>query len=352
MEPITTRNGCKEAFVLELDTSSFFYHSTPGSYSHTWEQSTIYSRIESSAILGQPIDVPEETDNLIPQDTSRCFNCGDPDHRVSACSLPANRELIALSRQYYQFFHGTSGPQWQRIHTFESRRQQRLNWLEELQPGEIRCDLLQNALAGSNEEWLRNICAWGYPPGWISDEDPRNRVRARIWNEYDCDNDSLEGFEIHGEDDIEAISILNDNAEEDPDWETNDGNAVSDKQDESLSGKQSLDPDIVHNTTQIKRWAKYPIRYFSSELLFPYTPAAPSLLPPSWDDTSFIDTTAYLYQHYPSSSQPPPPPVAPPPLPPEPVAVPPPIPPSEPYHADSQVSIFGSESDMEVSDSE
>ena len=349
MEPITTRNASREA--LEQETSSFFYHSTPGSYSYSWEQSSIYSRIESSAILGQPLEVPEETDNLIVhQSTSRCFNCGDPEHKISACPLPTNRELITLSRQYYQFYHGTLGPQWQRIHTFESRRQERLNWLEEFQPGEIRGELLQDALAESNEEWLRTICAWGYPPGWISDVDPRNRVRARIWNEYDCGNDSLEVFEIHGEDGVEAIPIHINDGEEGPDREQY-GNAVSDNQNENLSGKHSLsnsqESDIIHNTTPMKRWAQYPSRYFSSDLLFPYTPAIPGLPPPSWDNTSFADTTTYLCQHYPSFPTPPPPPsVSPPPLPPGTPSLPP-IPPSEP-----RAPSVGQDSDMEMSDSE
>jgi len=360
MEPITTRNASRE--TLELDTSSFFYHSTPGSYSYTWEQSSIYSRIESSAILGQPLEVPEETDNLIVhQSTSRCFNCGDSEHIVSACSLPTNRELIALSRQYYQFYHGTLGPQWQRVHSFESRRQQRLDWLEEFQPGEIRGELLQDALAESNEEWLRTICAWGYPPGWISDVDPRNRVRARIWNEYDCDNDSLEVFEIHGEDDIEGIPILINNDDEEGADREQHGNAVSDNQNEILSGKHSLsksqEPDIIRNAIPMKRWAQYPSRYFSSDLLFPYAPAIPGLPPPSWDNTSFVNTTAYLCQYYPSFSTPPPPPsVSPPPLPPETLAVPSPapIPLSESlaYHSLFQISSVVSESDMEFSDSE
>lgn len=348
MEPITTRNASREA--LEQETSSFFYHSTPGSYSYSWEQSSIYSRIESSAILGQPLEVPEETDNLIVhQSTSRCFNCGDPEHKISACPLPTNRELITLSRQYYQFYHGTLGPQWQRIHTFESRRQERLNWLEEFQPGEIRGELLQDALAESNEEWLRTICAWGYPPGWISDVDPRNRVRARIWNEYDCGNDSLEVFEIHGEDGVEAIPIHINDGEEGPDREQY-GNAVSDNQNENLSGNSlsnSQESDIIHNTTPMKRWAQYPSRYFSSDLLFPYTPAIPGLPPPSWDNTSFADTTTYLCQHYPSFPTPPPPPsVSPPPLPPGTPSLPP-IPPSEP-----RAPSVGQDSDMEMSDSE
>ena len=334
MEPSTTSKTRNEVEgALEFNTTSFFYHSTPGSYSHSWEQSTIYNRIESSAILGQQSNDSEETETL-----SRCFNCGDPKHKVSACSLPANRDVIALSRQYYHFFHGDSEPQWPRIHIFESRRQQRLDWLEAFRPGEIRGELLQFALAGSIE-WLKNICVWGYPPGWFSEIDPRERVKARIWNEYDWDDhDSSEMFEIYREDEVEQISI---NAEEEPDLGKDDGNTVLDNhQAEMLSNKQILRNDI--HGTGMKRWARYPNQYFSSELLFVYTPTAPSSLPPSWDDTSFVDTTAYLFQHY-FSSRPPSPSVSPPPLPP--TAVPHLPPASEPYLSPS------SESDMELSDS-
>lgn len=337
MESAATASPYKES--LEKDKHAFFYHSTPGSYSHIWEQFAIYNRFESSSILGQSFHIPQENDDTaLQQDSARCFNCGDPDHKVSACPLPANRELISLSRQYYHFFNGSSGP-WQRVHTFESHRQQRLDWLEEFQPGEIRGDLLKSALVGNTEEWLRNICTWGYPPGWISDVDPRELVRAKIWSEYDFDNDSLETFEIHGEDEVEAIVIGHNDAEDDPGLDDCAGNASSNNQNEVL-----LSP--------ITRWAAYPNRYFSTDLLCPHIPTVPSLFPPSWDDTSFVDTTAYLRQHL-LSSTPPPPSISPPPLPPDsPIAGVPSLPSSKPYHSHPLSTSIGSESDMELSDSE
>ncbi|KAI0070959.1 hypothetical protein K474DRAFT_1607743 [Panus rudis PR-1116 ss-1] len=49
------------------------------------------------SVLGaeDEVDAPE---------TRRCFNCGSPDHAVSDCPEPHNRALIALSRQYFNFF--------------------------------------------------------------------------------------------------------------------------------------------------------------------------------------------------------------------------------------------------------
>ena len=329
----------------------FFYHSTPGPYSFTWEQSGIYRRVDCS-VLG---DSDDSSNNAL-QDVPRCFNCGDSEHKVTTCPLPPNRDLIALSRQYHQFFLGNS-PQWKRLHVAESWRQRRLNWLEEFEPGEIRGQQLRSALAENNEEWLKNISAWGYPPGWISKFDPRERVRDRIWSEDDGDRGSLDKnslFEIHGEEGVvEHVSFHGASAHE------NGGNIMENKdvcratQDDLFSIHNHL-PEDSHPDI---RWAAYPNSYFSSEFLFQYIKPKPSL-PPSWDDTPFHDTMAYLNQFHvqytrslPSHSedpQPPPPLESPPPLPPA-------FPPRFSSHglpsSDSPIhSLDEVKSDMELSD--
>ncbi|OAX41568.1 hypothetical protein K503DRAFT_668029, partial [Rhizopogon vinicolor AM-OR11-026] len=73
-----------------------------------------------------------------PLDIRCCFNCGSPDHTISSCPEPHNRPLIALSRQLFNFLHSdrqTGEPG--RLHIVEAWKQQRLEWLEVFQPGEV-----------------------------------------------------------------------------------------------------------------------------------------------------------------------------------------------------------------------
>ena len=288
----TTGDGSSEETVAPYYVP-FFYQSTPGPYSYTWEQSSMYHRADCM-VWGETKNPCEDTNDELPQDTSRCFNCGDPDHKVSACQLPSNRELIALSRQYHQFFHG-SLPQWKRIHSVESWRQQRLDWLESFAPGEIKGQLLRSALTDSREEWLKNICAWGYPPGWISEDDPRERARARIWSEHDADTDSPDMLKIFGEDDtVEEVSFSLNGTDDTGERRENgedDKNALSPN---LLLDKPPANVNSSELSTRTKRWATYPNSYFSSDFLIPYTPPAVTSAPLAWDDTSFADTAAYL----------------------------------------------------------
>ena len=296
MGPTTTGDG-SSGEAVEPYSVPFFYQSTPGPYSYTWEQSCVYHRADCM-VLGETSSPLEDTADDVPQDISHCFNCGDPNHKVSACHLPSNRELIALSRQYHQFFHGNP-PQWKRIHSVESWRQQRLDWLEIFAPGEIRGQLLHSALTDSREEWLKNICAWGYPPGWISVDDPRERARARIWSEHDADMDSLDMLKIFGEDDtVDEISFsfngTHENGETNKDGEVTGMDNKNAPSPNLLLDKSPVNVNSSEFSTQTKRWATYPNSYFSSDFLIPYTPPVVTSSPPAWDDTSFANTSAYL----------------------------------------------------------
>ncbi|KAH9484420.1 Zinc finger CCHC domain-containing protein 8 [Psilocybe cubensis] len=311
----------------------FFYHSSAEPIPGFYELYGVYERSDTN-VLGDDVD-GESTDHQLDSDQSRCFNCGEPDHKVTECPLRLNRELIALSRQYYQFKQGTLGTgNWQRIHAVEAWRQQRLNWLEEFEPGKIKGELLKEALGTYNEEWLRNISVWGYPPGWISPIDPRERVRSRIWNEIDGDIegelDDSTPFEIHGDDDhIDQVSFgdtfkitrLTDIKHEDQSG-SEDSSSRHLSSSASSSDEESRDEPLVPI-----RWANYPPSYFSSQHLIPYKSPPPS---ETWYSTRFENTTAYLCQFSYYGSQPPPPPSEePPPLPP-PFDPPPPPPPSMP----------------------
>lgn len=268
-------------------------------YTNPWESFVIYERTDTYVIGTRREN--EDEDDIDSTTQSRCFNCGHPDHKVTECPIRANRELIALSRQYHAFYQGAHGlGNSQRFHTVEAWRQQRLDWLEEFEPGTIKGELLKDAISDGNDEWLKNISVWGYPLGWVSHLDPRERVRDRIWNENDGDVveelEAAEHFEIHG--DKEVVELLSFRRSE---------------SDEEVMAKRTSPPSISPSAPPI-RWATYPTSYFSSQALVLYN--LPTRNEP-WDSSVFNDTDAYLNQ-FSASNQPPPPQDEPPPLPPGP----------------------------------
>lgn len=235
----------------------------------------------SESILG-------EEDDLLPPElnTNRCFNCGSPDHVVSSCPSPPNRELISLSRQLYNFLQGSRGlGDSQRIHIVEEWRQQRLEWVEIFEPGEVRGLLLRDALGVGDGDWLKNMAIWGYPKGWASEMDPRDEVKRRIWSEGGGgEEEEDEPFLVFGDGgDVEEIrfpstSAFNMNPESDVDSCDEDQDAYSDANSHSSSttaSKPSVgsndDPPHQPTTPHIRRWATYPSTYFSSTLLPIYT---------------------------------------------------------------------------------
>ncbi|KAF9532234.1 hypothetical protein CPB83DRAFT_807425 [Crepidotus variabilis] len=338
-----------------LTSTPFFYHSNPGPYSHSWEQSGVYQRgiSEDEGFLGHSEDETVK-DDIVDTNNARCFNCGDPEHKVPDCPSRPNRDLIALSRQFYYFFQGNL-PQWKRFHVVESWKYQRLDWLDEFEPGQIRGDLLGEALEDSNGELFKNICAWGYPPGWVCSVDPRNSVRTRIWsqNEGAMDLENEEIFEIYGEGDSSEHLPLSASVNV-PLGHTD--NADDKASSTLIASDDTSDEETNKGDTHPVRWATYPNDYFSSSHLFVYT-TNPSLIPStSWDDTSFENTLDYLHQHQPKP--PPPPSEEPPPLPPSPLGHPPP-PSSSPllniispsYIQEPKLDALSKEeSDMELSD--
>jgi len=367
----TSANGVGgvDGQALNLE-STFFYHSAPALYSHYWEQYGIYERAHED-VLGEEIDDSESqvvSNGLATQ--SRCFNCGSLDHKVTECNFRLDRDLIALSRQYYQFFQGTFGlGHWKRIHTVEAWRQQRLDWAEEFEPGKIKGELLRDALESSNEDWLRNISVWGYPLGWINQTDPRELVKSRIWAENDGDiDDEVEKsqfFEIHGDDDrVENVLFRNVfqvsyNGEKIAANELSSGDELDDSKTISSSSFPG-DGSKLTSLRPLVRWAEYPSSYFSSQHLIPYQP--PQVISiETWANTSFEDSVAYLNQF--QVPPPPPPTDEPPPLPPS--YSPPPLPadpPPPPSHSSRDPVIADrlafpdltdlSESDMDMSDSD
>jgi len=290
----------------------------------------IYQR-DTNAILGED-ESDQGNDEL--KSANRCFNCGSPDHSVSACPLPRNKELISLSRQYHNFYRELRGIRdHPRVYLAEGWRQQRLQWLDILRPGHIQNPLLQEAIGFGDGDWLKNIAAWGYPPGWISVQDPREKVRLKIWDEYLDDS-----YERSGN----SFRIFD---------ETDEPEDVSQ---DTLSRTECSSVDLESQTSsnaayESIRWAVYPSTYFSSDLLFAYT--RQEVLNQS---AASEGEDGYFFQIY---GQPPPPAEDPPPIPPPPSSLPLQITLLPSSLKASKVTVVFSqehdhEQDMDISDSE
>ncbi|KAG1728629.1 uncharacterized protein EDB91DRAFT_1239349 [Suillus paluster] len=137
-----------------------------------------------------------------------------------------------------------------RFHVVEAWKQQRLEWLEFFQPGKV---------------WLYGMSQWGYPIGWMSDEDPRDSVRQRILGDFltaDADDSFLI---ISDEKDREVLDLnLAMSFYPKPDG------AEKPVTDDSSPANSDLEP--LSSTP--RRWAIYPTTYFSSHHLTVYNGTA------------------------------------------------------------------------------
>ncbi|GLB34630.1 putative glutaredoxin-like domain (DUF836) [Lyophyllum shimeji] len=310
-----------------------------------WDAQTVYpaldkwqkENMENDAILGDEQDAESPT----PDSGPTCFNCGEPNHVVAECPRPVNRQLVALSRQFHAFLKAERrAVDFKRIHEVEAWRQQRLEWLDIFEPGEIRGQALRDALGDNDGEWLANMAVWGYPRGWVSVEDPREKVRRLIWDENcDGEDEEPEPFLIYGDDDdvetvhadVEAVTLRTDEGEDDGEESNGESDTTS-----TISSTASS-PALV----QPIRWATYPPSHFSSQLLPVYNGFA---LPPISGHQGSATYTADRHELWQriitgpapssgwSSSIPPPPPTTPPPPipPPPPSEPPPPLSPASP----------------------
>ncbi|KZP08723.1 hypothetical protein FIBSPDRAFT_922625 [Athelia psychrophila] len=273
-----------------------------------WDCSPLYER-DVPDILGES---PAAGLQEAHQDPRRCFNCGDPSHAVSQCPTPANHALIALSRQMFVFSqsaHRQALGDLERVHVVEGRRHQRLDWLDDFEPGEVRGDALREALGTAGEtEWLRNMALWGYPKGWTGTRDPRYEVMKRIEEEPEYEDE--DPFLIFGDKGEEEEIELHPPRKQSPERE-------------HATEEVPSSPKPTKLEADIHRWASYPTTYFSSALLPLYNGYA---LPPPPSETFSRERQA-LWEKI-TSVPPPPPPGAPPP--PPPTSSPPPLPPSGP----------------------
>ncbi|KAJ7685688.1 hypothetical protein DFH06DRAFT_1313973 [Mycena polygramma] len=335
---------------LPFFTESFPTHRGP------WEPSGIYTRHSTSD--------PNDDDDIHPLGAprapspdpyalagSKCFNCGDTTHVLSACPLPLDKPLVALSRQIYDFERDRAGDGTPRSLREVAERLERAAWAGAggFVPGKVSpalrravrwrdwWDDRREAAAEAEEDvgpddgqgydWLENMSLWGYPPGWVAASDPRERMRARIMHERDpMDEDGEEEedvMKIWGESGEEEIvlsgalrtdqdSLAGEGTDTDTDLDTD---TDTDETTEDGSGdnepcKASPTNDNLA-TPELKRWAHYPGTHFAWERLTVY-------------DGSLLSQRGQKPMRPREPVRPPPPPPPPPP------SLPPPLPPAPP----------------------
>ncbi|KAJ7706911.1 hypothetical protein B0H17DRAFT_1192466 [Mycena rosella] len=313
----------------------FFTESFP-THQGWWEPSGLYTRHTADSAsddvhaLG---DAPEPAPDLWAQTGPRCFNCASTAHVLSACPRPLDKVLVALSRSIYEFERGGGGAP--RSLRELAERLERAAWAGSggggFVPGRVE-PALRVALrslggeypAAEGEDdgrgygWLANMAEWGYPPGWVSATDPRERMRARIMYERDpAEGHTAEGEEeeeedvmkIWGEDGEESLLLsAPPRHDEQPQLADSDG---------ASNEEAAEDGEIRDNKPQLKRWARYPDTHFAWDRLTVYNGAR---LSERWRDL------------LPPPSPPPPPPPEPSGPPPPPSPPPPPPPPAPPQY--------------------
>ena len=245
----------------------------------------------------------EEEEGPPDPEARRCFNCGHRKHVLADCPRPRNHKLVALTRQYHDFFRKARVQQFSRIHDAAEWQKKRIQWLSDFIPGQVRGRELRDALClqDSHDDgyvpWLQRMAAYGYPTGWTAHEDPRLAVRRRITQEEDSVTSPDEEFEfwIYGEPDEPVVA----------------SRSPSQK---PIDGSRSTDTSTSNGA--LYRWAHYPETFFPNYYLPPYVPPPP---PPEEDPFEYLNEFMHLIMP-PAPSEPPPP------LPPSPPAAPPPLP--------------------------
>ena len=248
---------------------------------------TIYERCTSD-VLGAEIEDGPSLDEGV----SHCFNCGSTRHMVSSCPTPNNVELIALSRQMYNFFKPSHSVEQMTISAAAEFKRQRYQWVDSFEPGRVCGPLLREALGlhdddvGSDAPWLKNMADWGYPSGWFSKEDPREQVVRQIDSLFVESLDLGEGSH--------SLTIFSDDAVEVLDIDALPVHKPPRREDiDRLQDPRDSPVIWVGQPTQVevercRRWASYPTTYFSSDLLPVYNGTR---LPPILPTTSSTFTT-------------------------------------------------------------
>ncbi|PWN51922.1 hypothetical protein IE53DRAFT_29610 [Violaceomyces palustris] len=224
-----------------------------------------------------------------------CFNCGQSGHSFSKCTAYRDPENIKRNRELFMSNKLNRSNLDVRLHDSEASRKFRLLMMSTLKPGhpseELRnalglsiqhtrsesqgpdsvsstvgeggqlCtqmeegELSENAsfvVAPAEEpSYLRRMLIWGYPPGWISREDPIAKIRQRLVSDNSWNTaQTLEGF------DIEAARS---GPRQDRD---------QNRQKETPGPSIRLEP--ASEDLPIKRWVDYQTGLFDSSKLEPF----------------------------------------------------------------------------------
>ena len=330
----------RAGLTIEPEQTTYFVDTTRISQ---WEYTPFYER-DVQDVLGQQENPPDSGPDTN-TDARHCFNCGSPSHTLSECPSPRNHALISLSRQLFTFHqqlrqsaHRQALGDFERIHVVEGKKQEKLDWLDLFEPGEVRGPLLREAIGLNGDgddggegagEWLRNMAVWGYPKGWTGERDPRYEVIRRIEGEPSEEDD---------EEDEDTFVIFGDTGEEEITFASPSSMLYSD----TIPRPKTTDEDSP--PPKIYRWASYPNTHFSSTLLPIYTGYALPPLPTTPSPT-FTNDRQTLWDKITSGN------LNPPPLPRPPSSSPPPLPPpqdEEPAAAQD----LGGEAEMDLSDSD
>ncbi|KAL7414740.1 hypothetical protein BDY24DRAFT_16410 [Mrakia frigida] len=254
-----------------------------------------------------------------------CFNCSSPSHALSDCPQPHDRLAIQAGRQLYQTLKDQalasqaledqyassssssddSDDEEEHVKAFSGRfwdadveEAIRLEYLERFKPG-VLSEELKEALGGGEEEgrsseigsWIWDgMSRWGYPPGWLSAEDPKENARRIIQPPPETilagfKEDSVPPLQVYG-----ATTLLS-SLETPSDLETTnhppspgfdiDIDSSSTSSSSSDSSSPSSPPTSPKSPPQPRRrWASYPTTLFSSQLLPAFSFANPLPLPP------------------------------------------------------------------------
>ncbi|KAJ6622890.1 hypothetical protein B0H10DRAFT_1944216 [Mycena sp. CBHHK59/15] len=350
-----------------LPSLPFFTESHP-THQGAWEPFGIYVRYTDPASgdeqpLGEPPGPPSPDEGFKP----RCFNCSSTLHVLSACPHPLDKPLVALSRQIYDFEHAADGAP--RSLREVADRLERAAWagpggfvpgrvspalrraLRGQDPGALDAELEdgEEEEDGAGYEWLANIANWGYPPGWVSAVDPRERMRARIMHERDPEEEGEEEEEmmtIWGEDAEEVIVLsgvgrpkeeaddTQTDDESDTEVEAEEGEVAENQRDAFPSSAANASSAATPAPPAFNRWARYPGTHFAWDKLTVYNGTLLSqrgaYTPASLPRRPGLPLPASLPPRppQPQGAPPPPPPRHPPPPPPPQHA--PPLPPQPP----------------------
>ena len=163
----------------------------------------------------------------------------------------------------YEFFKDPGQGEQERLHEYEERKIKRLRFAKSFQAGSICGELLREALGmdlvDSNEgeerelPWMWRMLDWGYPPGWVSAEDPKLEILARIEGE-DMSTDDLDA------------TIIFDNPPQ-----TSSVEHLSASSNICANAGTCKTLTVAEQTDTQKRWVHYSTTLFSSEHLAVYS---------------------------------------------------------------------------------